>query len=132
MILTALVNSVTSTGKFCYQYGNFENTEAATGGVLKTQINVLKNLCRISFLVKLKGLGLFKKKTLTQVFSCEIYENFKNTFLETYARVSFLFKLKGLGLFKKKIPTQVFSCEICENFKNTFLESGCFSKDESF
>ena len=88
MILTALVNSATSTGKFCYQYGNFQNTEAATGGVLKTQIKVSQNsrektYARISFLVKLKDLGLFKKKTPAQVFSCEIYENFKNTFLES-------------------------------------------------
>ena len=26
------------TGKFCYRHGNFHNTEAATGGALKTQI----------------------------------------------------------------------------------------------
>ena len=65
------------TGKFCYQYGNFQNTEAATGGVLKTQIKVSQNsrektYVRISFLVKLEGLDLFKKKSPTQVFSCEI------------------------------------------------------------
>ena len=64
MILTAMVHSVTSTGKFCYQDGNFQNTEAATRGVLKTQIKVSQNsrektYARISFLVKLKGLGLF-------------------------------------------------------------------------
>ena len=77
MILTALVNSFTSTGKFCYQYGNFQNTKAATGGVLKTQIKVSQNswektYVRVSFLVKLESLGLFKKKPSTQVFSCEI------------------------------------------------------------
>ena len=31
------------TVKFCYQHGNFQNTEAATGGVLKIQIKVSQN-----------------------------------------------------------------------------------------
>ena len=33
MILKILINC---TGKFCYRYGNFQNTEAVTGGVLKS------------------------------------------------------------------------------------------------
>ena len=43
------------TGKFCYRHGNFQNTEEATGSVLKIQI---KTYARVSFLIKLQGLGL--------------------------------------------------------------------------
>ena len=51
------------TGKFCYQHGNFQNTEAATGGVLKIQIKFSQNwrentYARVSILVKLEGLRL--------------------------------------------------------------------------
>ena len=31
------------TGKFCYRHRKFQKTEAATGGVLKIQINVSQN-----------------------------------------------------------------------------------------
>ena len=34
---------VSCTGKFCYQHGNFQTTEAITGGVLKNQIKVSQN-----------------------------------------------------------------------------------------
>ena len=30
-------------GKFCHRQGNFQNTEAATGGVLKIQMKVSQN-----------------------------------------------------------------------------------------
>ena len=35
------------TGKFCYRYGNFQNTEAVTGGVLKSFTKFTKrHLCQ--------------------------------------------------------------------------------------
>ena len=53
-------NDFNCTSKFCYQHGNFHNTEAATGGVLKIQIRVSQNLpentyASVSFLIKLQG-----------------------------------------------------------------------------
>ena len=42
-----------------------------------------ENICLSLFLIKLQapeGLQRFSKETPTQVFSCEIYEIFKNTF----------------------------------------------------
>ena len=50
------------TGKFCYRQGNFHNTEAATGSVLKIQIKVSQNsrentYAGVSFLKMLQGLG---------------------------------------------------------------------------
>ena len=40
------------------------------------------NCARVSFLIKLHALAcnFIKKETLTQVFSCEFCETFKNTF----------------------------------------------------
>ena len=52
-------------------------------GVLKSFANFTgKHLCWSLFLKNLQaeGLQLPKKKTPTQVFSCELCENFKNTF----------------------------------------------------
>ena len=51
------------TGTFWYSQGNFQNTEAATGGLLKIQIKVSQNsqennYASVSFLIKLQGLGL--------------------------------------------------------------------------
>ena len=46
--------------------------------------NSQENTCaRVSFLIKLQAeaCNFIKKEALTQVFSCEFYENFRNTFL---------------------------------------------------
>ena len=56
-------NDFNSTGKFCYQHGDFQDTESATGGLLKIQIKVSQNsqennYASVSFLIKLQGLGL--------------------------------------------------------------------------
>ena len=66
-------------GKFCYRQGNFQNTEAATGGVLKIQMSFTKftgkHLWLGLFLNKVAGLRpatLLKKETPTQVFCCEL------------------------------------------------------------
>ena len=50
--------------------------------LLKNSHNSQKNTCaRISFLIKLQASActFIKKETLAQVFSCEFFENFKNT-----------------------------------------------------
>ena len=59
----------------------------ATRGVLYKKVfleisqNSQENTCaRISFLIKLQACNFIKKETLTQVFSCEFCEIFKNTF----------------------------------------------------
>ena len=44
------------------------------------------------------------------MFSCEIYENFKNNYFEEHLRTT------------ASTPTQVFSCEIYESFNNTYFE----------
>ena len=56
-------------GKFCYQHGNFHNTEAATGVALKIQIKVSQNsrentYASVAFLIKLQGLDPNKAVSL--------------------------------------------------------------------
>ena len=50
-----------------------------------------------------RGLQLYSKRTLAQVFSYEFCEIFKNIFC---------------SFIKKGTPAQVFSCKICEIFKD--------------
>ena len=64
------------TGKFCYQYGTFQNTDAPIGRVLKIQIKVSQNSwentsARVSLLITFQTLGLqlYKK---TDSDSCRI------------------------------------------------------------
>ena len=80
-------------------------------GVLKNFANFAgKHLCWSLFLVKF--LNNFIKGSPTQVFFCEIWKKFKNTFSTEH--------LKWL-LLSKETPAQVFTCEICEIFKNIFF-----------
>ena len=46
-----------------------------------------KTCVRLSFLIKLQVKGL-QKETLTQVFSCEFYEIFKNTYFTVHHRTN--------------------------------------------
>ena len=61
------------TGKFCYQHGNFHDTEAASGSVLKIQIEDSQNsrentYAGVCFLKTLQGLGQqFYLKTGSEV-----------------------------------------------------------------
>ena len=62
----------------------------------------------------------FIKDTPTQLFCCEIWKNFKNTFSTEHLQWLFL---------SKETPTQEFACEIYEIFKNIFIQitsGGCF------
>ena len=70
-------------------FPNFQMIEAANGdvlykkGVLRTFAKFTgKHLCQCLFLMKLqaKACNFIKKETLAQVFSCEFWESFKNTF----------------------------------------------------
>ena len=70
LILTMMI-LIKCSGKLCYRHGNIQNTEAATGGVLKIQIKVSQNswentYARVSFLIKLQALDLqlYLKKRL--------------------------------------------------------------------
>ena len=76
--MTVLINC---TGKFCYQREKFQNTEAATGGVLRSFTKFTgKHLCQSSFFNKVAGLRpatLLKKRLWRRCFSA----NFVN-FLE--------------------------------------------------
>ena len=48
---------------------------------LEISQNLQKNTCaRVSFLIKLQACNFNKKETLTQVYSCEFCEIYKNTF----------------------------------------------------
>ena len=81
-------------------------------GVLKNLANFTGKHLRWSLLLT-KFLKNFIKDTPTQVFSCEIYKNFKNTFSTEYFQWM---------LLSKETPTQVLTCEICEIFeKITFF-----------
>ena len=80
-------------------------------GVLKDFANFTgKHLCWSLFLIKV--LTNFIKNSPIQVFSCEMWKNFKNTFSTEH--------LQWL-LLSKETPRQVFTCEICKIFKNTFF-----------
>ena len=61
---------INCTGKFCYGHRNFQNTEAATGGVFKSSIKFTgKHLCQSFNMVA--GLGpaiLLKRDSNTGVF----------------------------------------------------------------
>ena len=66
LILTMMI-LMNCTGKFCYRHGKFQNTEVATGGILKIKIKVSQNsrentYARVSFLTKLQTLGLQLRK----------------------------------------------------------------------
>ena len=53
--------------------------------------NSLENTCvRVSFLIKLQALtcNFIKKEALAQVFFCEFYEIFKNTFFTEHLRAT--------------------------------------------
>ena len=67
--MTILINY---TGKFCYGNRNCQNTEAATGGVLKNFTKFTgKHLCQSPFLNIVAGLRaaiLLKKDSETGVF----------------------------------------------------------------
>ena len=55
--LTVILDWFNRTGKFCYRYGSIQNTEAATGGVLKAFTNFKGNHPSQSlFLIKIAGL----------------------------------------------------------------------------
>ena len=55
------------TGKLCYRHGNFRNTEAATGGVLKNFTKFTeKHLCQSFFFNK--AATLLKKRELCEFF----------------------------------------------------------------
>ena len=64
-----------------------------------------------SLFVKVVGLqacNFIKKKTPTQVFFCEYYEIFKNTYFKKHLRTT----------TSEDTPTLMLSYEICEIFKN--------------
>ena len=71
------------TGKFCYWYGNFQNTEAATEGFLKNFTKFIgKCLCQSLFFNKVAGLrsaNLLKKRLRHKCFSVD-FEIFKSNF----------------------------------------------------
>ena len=81
--LTVILDRFNCTGKFCYRYGNIQNTEAATGGVLKAFTNFRGNHpCQSLFFDKIAGLRpatVLKRDSDAGVF-CEFCEIFKNTF----------------------------------------------------
>ena len=80
-------------------------------GALKNCANFTgKHLCWSLFLIKF--LTNFIKDTPTQVFSCEIWKIFQNSFSTEHLLWLFL---------SKETPIQVFACEICEIFKNIFF-----------
>ena len=58
---------INCTGKFCYRHGNFQNTEAATGGFLKIQIKVSQNLRENTQKVVLKMFGKYPGAHLHQI-----------------------------------------------------------------
>ena len=99
---------VNCTGKFCYRHGNFQTTEAVTGGVLKNQIKVSQNhgktpnpwshhhgLITIFF-------DHYNPFQLSQSFSIiTIFFNYHNLFqsLQSFLSQSFLISLQLVTLF---------------------------------
>ena len=87
-------------------------SEGATGRKGSIKIAVLKNftiftgkhLCRSLFFIKLQaGLQLYYKETPTQVFSCEYFEIFKNTYFGKHLRTA------AFNSFREKLPSKMFN-----------------------
>ena len=74
------------TGKFCYRYGNFQNTEAATEGFLNNFTKLIgKRLCQSLFFNKVAGLrpaDLLKKRLRHKCFSVGFVKFLRTTFLQ--------------------------------------------------
>ena len=81
--MTILINY---TGKFCYQHGNFQYTEAATEGFLKNFIKFIgKRLCQSIFFNKVASLrpaNLLKKRLRHKCFSVNFVKSLRTTFLQ--------------------------------------------------
>ena len=79
-------------------YVILQNTEAGAGGVplkkvfLRISQNSHKNTCVTC--------NFIKKRTLTQVFSCEFWEIFKNTFFTEHLRKSSENIVRTLAIFR--------------------------------
>ena len=61
--------------------------------LLKISQNSPENTCaRVSFLIKLQGpaCNFIKTETLAQVFSCELWEIFKNSYFKEHLQTLFL------------------------------------------
>ena len=113
----ALKNFANFTGKhlcwslFLIKLQAYSKQKQSFAHVLKNFVNFTGKHLRWSLFLT-NFLTNFIEDTLTQVFSCKIQKNFKNTF--------FTEQLHWL-LLSKETPTQVFACEICEIFKNFFF-----------
>ena len=75
------------TGKFCYCYGNFQNTEAAvTGGALKSFIKFTrKRLCQSLFFNKVAELSpatLLKNRLRHRCFPMNFVKFLRTPFLQ--------------------------------------------------
>ena len=77
--------------------------------ILKISQNSRENTCtRVSFLVKLHAetWNFIKKETLAQVFSCEFYEIFMNTFFtEHFLEIASVFHLLDLVVYQTPLTT---------------------------
>ena len=81
MVDKCVMNQWQQFSIFCQQAA-----EAATGGVLEKTLFL--KLSQNSLEKTPVPESLFKKETLAQVFSCELWENFKNTFFEEHRQAT--------------------------------------------
>ena len=105
--LTLILDWFNCTGKFCYRHGNIQNTEAATGGVLKAFTNFKGNHPSQSlFLIKIAGLrpATVLKETLTQVFSVNFVNILRTRFLQATVSPNYVHAPWRLHLSGVEIP----------------------------
>ena len=103
--------------RICFQICNFTKKR-------------LQHKCFLVNIEKFLRTSILKKKTTTQVFSCEFCEIFKKSFFIEHLGDCFWCildeKLKNLvPAFRTTILKEAliqFSCEYCEIFKNTYFE----------
>ena len=76
---------------YVFEYFSSYSKEAATRGVFLKKvflkISQKNTFVGVSFLIKLQ-LQLYQKETPTQVFSCEICDIFKSTYLEEHLQTT--------------------------------------------
>ena len=91
LILKFKIFNQRCTGKFCYRYGHFQNTEAVTGSVRKSFTKITgKHLCQCLFFNKVAVMKLQGSlKTLGNLIKKETHWCFRVNFVK-FLRAPFL------------------------------------------
>ena len=95
-----IANLINCTGKFCYRHGNFQNSEAATRGVLKSFIKFIgKHLWQSLYLNKaavLKPATLLKRRLWHRCFPVNFVKFLSTTFYNCFTNYESLYIIAAI------------------------------------